>query len=299
MDLHHLRIFTEVYKQKSFSKAAEILLLSQPTVSEHIKTLEDELSCKLFDRLGRTIVSTRIADILYPRALNILEEVEKLRTEIVSIQGNIAGHIRIGASTIPGTYILPTLATEFQSRYRDISFEILIEDSKKITDMVLNHELIMGIVGAVMEPERLNYTPFVEDELVLASTGDIINKNTITVEELLRIPFVIREEGSGTRKTIEEHLLKKNTSINNLNIVAILGSTDSVKQAIKSSLGASILSRISIREELERGVLKETKIKGLEIKRDFSIITHKKRTLPPHYQALFEFITERSGVLSE
>ncbi len=299
MDVHHLKIFAEVYKQKSFSKAADTLLLSQPTVSEHIKTLEDELNCKLFDRLGRTIVPTKIADILYPKALNILDEIEKLRTEIVNIQGSIAGHIKIGASTIPGTYILPTLATEFKSRYKDISFEILIDDSKKITDMVMNHELIMGIVGAVMEPDRLNYTPFVEDELVLASTRDIINKDTIKVEELLRIPFVIREEGSGTRKTIEEHLLKMNISINDLNIVATLGSTDSVKQAIKSSLGASILSRISIKEELQRGVLKETRIKGLEIKRDFSIITHKKRTLPPHYQALFDFIAERSGILSE
>lgn len=299
MDLHHLKIFTEVYKQKSFSKAAEILLLSQPTVSEHIKTLEDELNCKLFDRLGRTIVPTKIADILYPKALNLIEEIEKLRTEIINIQGNIAGHIRIGASTIPGTYILPTLATEFKSKYKNISFEILIEDSKKITDMVLNHELIMGIVGAVMEPEKLNYISFVEDELVLASTKDIINKDSVTVEELLKIPFVIREEGSGTRKTIEEHLFKKNFSINDLNIVAILGSTDSVKQAIKSSLGASILSRISIKEELERGILKETTIKGLKIKRNFSIITHKRRTLPPHYQALFEFITENSVILSK
>ena len=294
MDIHHLRVFAEVYRQRSFSRAAETLLLSQPTISEHIKTLEEELNCRLFDRLGRTIVPTKVADILFPRAVNLIEALEKLHEEVANIQGRITGHIVIGASTIPGTYILPAIAAEFKSREESISFEIIIEDSRKITDMVLHHELLMGVVGARMEPEKLNYTPLVEDELILVSTDRIINSSSITIEELKTIPFVLREEGSGTRKTLEEYLLKRNLSLEDLNIVATLGSTDSVKQALKSSLGASILSRISVREEIERGVLKEVRIRGWRIKRNFSVITHRKRTLPPQYQALFEFMKNRS-----
>ncbi|GBE38488.1 HTH-type transcriptional regulator CysL [bacterium BMS3Bbin08] len=292
MDIQHLKIFISVYKNRGFSKAAVELHLSQPTISEHIKNLEFELGCKLFDRVGRTIIPTREAGIIYPKALQIIEDLEKLREELSHAGSNIKGQLILGASTIPGTYILPVMASEFKKLYPEVSFEIIIEDSRKITDMVLNYDLILGAVGAEMEPGKINYLPFIEDELILAAGEKVIPKNTISVKGLKDVPFILREEGSGTLKTMERFLNKKGIDIGELNVVAVLGSTDSVKQAIKSGLGASILSRIAIKDELTCGALKEIRIRGLKMKRSFYLITHKKRALPNPYNAFYNYLKD-------
>lgn len=290
MDIQHLKIFVSVYKNRGFSKASAALHLSQPTISEHIKNLEFELGCKLFDRVSRIIIPTREAEIIYPGAIQIIEDLEKLKEEISLSGRNIKGHLILGASTIPGTYILPVMASEFKKLHPEVSFEIIIEDSRKITDMILNHDLILGAVGAKMEQGKINYLPFIEDELILAAADTIIIKDSISVKDLLEIPFVMREEGSGTLKTMERFLNEKKVDIRELNVVAVLGSTDSVKQALKSGFGVSILSRVAVEDELNCGTLKEIKIRGLKMKRSFYLITHKKRTLPNPYNAFYNYM---------
>jgi DNA-binding transcriptional LysR family regulator len=290
MDIHHLRIFTAVYRHRSFSRASEELHISQPTISEHIKNLEMELDCKLFDRLGRSILPTREADILYPRSLRIVEDLQKITDAVSQDEDAIMGNFTIGASTIPGTYILPDLAARFKRKNPRVSFEIRIEDSKKITDLVVNHELLIGVVGAKMKPDKLIYRPFIEDELILASSEKVIKGDSIHLKNIVDVPFIMREEGSGTRKTMERFLSEKKLDINSLNVTAVLGSTDSVKQALKAGLGVSALSRVAIKDELRRGVLKEIRVKGLKMKRYFFIIRHKKRSLPNPYRAFHDFI---------
>jgi DNA-binding transcriptional LysR family regulator len=171
MELNQLKIFTAVYRNRSFTKAASELRLSQPTVSEHIKNLEGALGCRLFDRVSRRILPTREAEILYPEAIHIVEEADQLQERVRSSGGQIGGSLVVGVSTIPGSYILPQRAVAFPQQYPDVSFEILIDDSRRITDRVLNHELLVGIVGAVMEPDRLNDRPVFEDELILVAPG--------------------------------------------------------------------------------------------------------------------------------
>jgi len=286
MDIHHLKIFASVYKNKSFTRASEKLNISQPTISEHIKNLENSLDCRLFDRMGRTIMPTAEADVLYPKALQLLDDLERIQEEISATGGVIKGRILVGASTIPGAYILPRKAYTFKLQFPETVFEVLIKDSKKITEMVLNHDLLCGIVGARMESEKLNYTPLIEDELVLVADRDMgSKKKLIKAQELLSLPFLIREKGSGTRQTLENYLGKKNISSENLHIVATLGSTSAIKQALKAGLGVSILSRIAVQEELDRGILKEITIQGMKMKRRFFMISLKKRTLPPQYAA--------------
>jgi len=286
MDIHHLKIFASVYKNKSFTRASEKLNISQPTISEHIKNLENSLDCRLFDRMGRTIMPTAEADVLYPKALQLLDDLERIQEEISATGGVIKGRILVGASTIPGAYILPRKAYTFKQQFPETVFEVLIKDSKKITEMVLNHDLLCGIVGARMESEKLNYTPLIEDELVLVADRDMgSKKKLIKAQELLSLPFLIREKGSGTRQTLENYLGKKNISSENLHIVATLGSTSAIKQALKAGLGVSILSRIAVQEELDRGILKEITIQGMKMKRRFFMISLKKRTLPPQYAA--------------
>jgi len=285
MDIHHLKIFASVYKYKSFTRASEELHISQPTISEHIKNLENSLDCRLFDRLGRSIMPTAEAEVLYPKALQIIDDLELLQEEVTAASTMIKGKLVIGASTIPGTYILPGVAYSFKKQHPDVAFEILIEDSARITNMVLQHELLCGIVGARIVSDKLDYTPLIEDELVLVATPKVLNQKTITLEKLTNIPFLQRETGSGTRQTFENFLEKNNRTSQNFNIVAPLGSTSAVKQAAKAGLGAAVISRMAVQEALDSRVLKEVRINNLKIRRNFYLVRQEKRTLPPQYMA--------------
>ncbi|MEK6196730.1 MAG: selenium metabolism-associated LysR family transcriptional regulator [Desulfobacterales bacterium] len=288
MDIHHLKIFIAVYKNKSFTKASEKLHISQPTISEHIKNLEKSLDCKLFDRLGRSIMPTAEADILYPKALQILDDLDQIQEDISAAGTGIKGKLIIGASTIPGAYILPRMAYTFKKQYPDVAFEILIEDSGKITNMVMQHDLFFGIVGAKMPSEKLDYEPLIEDELVLVATSKLLPQKTITLDKLPSIPFLQREIGSGTRQTFENFLKKNTITTTNFNIVATLGSISAVKQAVKENLGASVISRIAVQEELDSNILHEIPIINMKMKRKFYLVLQKKRTLPTQYAAFCE-----------
>ena len=285
MDIHHLKIFVSVYKNKSFTKASEKLHISQPTISEHIKNLEKFLDCKLFDRLGRSIMPTAEADVLYPKALQIIDDLDQIQEDISAARTGVKGKLIIGASTIPGAYILPRIAYTFKKQYPDVAFEILIEDSGKITNMVLQHDLFFGIVGAKMISDKLDYEPLIEDELVLVATPELLPQKTITLDKLRSIPFLQREIGSGTRQTFENFLKKNTITTNSFNIVATLGSISAVKQAVKENLGASVISRVAVQEALDNSILHEIPIINMNMKRKFYLVLQKKRTLPTQYAA--------------
>jgi len=281
MDIHQLRVFASVYKNRSFSRASEELHLSQPTISDHVKTLEETLNARLFDRLGRTIAPTKEALLLYPKAVELIEKLDAIRVSMKYSKEDAQGDIIIGASTSPGTYIIPRLTSEFRSLYPGVSFQVLIDDSKAITRQVLEHQILMGLVGARTEVKSLSFAPFMEDEIVFVGREELVpDKSQLAPEELKGLPFILREDGSGTRKTMEHYLSELDLPLEKLNVLGMLGSTAAIKEALKSGLAISALSRIAVAEELETGVLKEIKVRGLKMTRNFYVVTHKKRTLP-------------------
>jgi DNA-binding transcriptional LysR family regulator len=290
MDIHHLRIFVSVFRHKSFSKASEELYLTQPTVSDHIKTLEEELSCRLFDRLGRSIVPTREADALYTHAVEIIEKADLLKGIIGQIKKEVSGELVIGASTIPGTYLMPSVIASFRKIHPSTTFQIIVSDSKDIVGKVLRHELLIGIVGAKLTNHQIHYVPFMQDELIAVASPTLMKDGLITLQDLISIPMVLREEGSGTRREVERILENKGVALEEIKIAGVFGSTDAVKQAVKAGLGISIVSRFSVADELKYKVLKEIKVKDVQMKRNFYIVTHKKRTLPLAYNAFLEYI---------
>ncbi|HEB51043.1 MAG TPA: LysR family transcriptional regulator [Desulfobulbus sp.] len=265
-------------------------------MSEQIRSLERRLECRLFDRLGRSIKPTRHAEILFPKAMAILEDIRRLEQELLVEADNVSGELILGASTIPGAYILPRIATNFKADHSQISFEIRIADSGEVIDSVLNHDLLIGIVGTRISSTSLNFFPFVEDELVLAASARRELPSSVSLQQLAELPFLLREQGSGTRKTLEEYGLKNGFGLDQLNVVAVLGSNAAVKEAIKEDLGVSILSSISIRDELRCGRLQKIRIQGMTLKRSFYITTLKKRTLPNLYTVFLETLcSQRSS----
>lgn len=293
MDIHQLRIFASVYRNRSFSKSSKELNISQPTISEHIKNLEHDLGCSLFDRLGRSIIPTSEAELIYPRAIRLEEDLDQIKEVLVMGSKQIQGQLTIAASTIPGNYILPVIAARFKRRYPDVSFEIRIGDSYKVASAITNHEILFGIVGASMGKQAVEYTPFLEDELVFTGAEKFLGNGMDF--DIYSLPFLLRESGSGTRKTMEKWLTRMGIDPARLNIVAVLGSTDSVKQGLKAGLGVSIVSRRAIQEELDSGALITRPLDGDPMIRSFYIITHKKRSLPPQYQAFRNFLKEKTA----
>ena len=257
-------------------------------MSEHIQNLEARLNCRLFDRLGRSILPTAEAEILYPRAIAILEDLQRLEEEIAVTGKSICGKLLLGAGTIPGAYILPGLAAAFKVDFPEISFEIRIDDSASIVAAVASNELLLGVVGAKITSPKVQFQPFAEDTLILAAAQDNPVAAEITLEQLRHLPFIVRERGSGTRKSTESLLARQQQSLDKLNICATLGSSAAVKEAIKANLGISILSRLAIADELASGKIKEIRIPELTMKRHFYIVTPSRRTLPRAYQ---EFLT--------
>lgn len=292
MDVHQLRVFVSVFKNRSFSKASEELYLTQPTISNHIKTLEEELGCQLFDRLGRTIIPTKEAEVLYSHALEIMEKARSIKELIGHMKKEISGELVIGASTIPGTYLLPSIMAGFVGKYPSVSFQILISDSREIVEKISRHELLMGIVGARLANSQIAYTPFLEDELIVVSSPSFIKHRQITLKELMNLPVLLREQGSGTRRETEKILEDRGISLDSIKIAGIFGSTDAIKQAVKAGLGISILSRLSVKDELRYGILKEIILSDAHMKRRFYIVTHKKRTLPEAYNLFLEHISK-------
>jgi len=294
MDINHLRVFSSVYKNKSFSKASEELNLTQPTISNHIKALEDELGCKLFDRLGRSIMPTKEAVVLYSHSTELIEKALELKEAISEVRKDVSGRIVIGASTIPGVYILPKIISGFQKRYPSISYQILISDSGGIIENVMNHDLLLGIVGAKLSNEHVEYISYIDDELIAVSAPSVVNNNKMTLQEFVKYPFILREEGSGTRRETEKFLERKGITIDKLHINGIFGSTDAVKQAVKAGLGVTILSKYSVEDEINYGILRKIDLANINIRRRFYIVKHKKRTLPKAYETFLEYVISSS-----
>jgi len=285
-----------VYKNKSFTKAAEQLYTSQPTISEHIHNLESRLDCKLFDRLGRSIIPTIEAELLYPRALAILEDLRKLADDLTAVGKTVSGELIVGASTIPSAFILPKIAASFKEIHADISFEIRTYDSTQVVNSVLNNELLLGIVGAEIASPKLHYHPFREDDLVLAASVDRKINQRITTGTLMELPFILREEGSGTRKSLEKHMETRDLTIDQLNTCAILGSSTAITEAIKSDLGVSILSRHAIDDAVKHNRIQIIDIVNMQMTRKFYTVTVKKRSLPHHYQEFLKYLLPSESI---
>lgn len=290
MDLHHLRVFVSVFKHRSFSKASRELSLTQPTISDHIQNLERDLNCRLFDRLGRTILPTKEAEVLNLHAAEVLEKAAALREAIGDIRKELEGRLVIGASNIPGNYLLPSLVASFYEKFPLVSFQVTISDSRRIVEKVATHDLLMGIVGSQIRNTQLAYVALMEDDLITVASPSLTPATQMSLEGLLNYPILLREEGSGTLGETEKILHERGLSLDAFRVAGIFGSTEAVKQAVKAGLGISILSRMAVTEDLQSGTLREVRIMGGQMKRKIFLVTNKKRTLPLAYRVFQEHV---------
>jgi DNA-binding transcriptional LysR family regulator len=292
MDLWQLHIFCKVVEHKSFSKAGKAVHLSQPTISSHIRDLENHFGCRLIDRLARQAAPTKAGELLYAYARRLIALREETETALAEFQGRIKGRLVIGGSTIPGTYILPRLVGDFTRTHPETTVALRIGDTDRIIQETLEGKIEFGIVGAKSKDKRIAQEKVIEDEmrLIVPAAHPWADQESIPVKRLLAEPFICRERGSGTLKSIQICLARKAVSMEAFTIVAEMGSTEAVCQGIKNGVGISILSTLAVAEDLQAGRLKALSLEGIDLKRAFYLTTHKSRSPSPLCKAFLKFI---------
>lgn len=295
MDLWQLHVFCKVVDLESFSKAGKVVHLSQPTVSSHIKDLEDYIGCRLIDRLPKKAGPTKAGELLYGYAKKLLSLRDEAESALAEFQGAIKGRLVMGGSTIPGVYILPQFIGTFTQMYPDVTISLVLGDTESITSGTIEGDIEFAVVGARIEDNRIIQEPLIQDEMriVVPATHPWANKKSVSVGMLQKEPFIIREKGSGTLQSIQERLLQKGHHIEELNIIAEMGSTEAVCQAIKAHAGISILSTLAVTEELKNGRLRALDIKGISLKRRFYMTRHRQRTPSPLCKTFIEFLKKK------
>ena len=296
MDLWQLHIFRKVVELASFSKAGESIHLSQPTVSSHIKDLEKHFGCPLIDRLSRCAVPTKAGELLYSNATRILAMRDEIENIMAEYQGQYRGGLRIGASTIPGGYLLPKIIGGFNRDYPNIQISLLIGDSKEIVQKVLAGDIEIGFVGAHYESPHLHETAFTNDELKLVVYPEHpwADKLSVEIEALCQEPMIVREAGSGSLHVLTSALKNKGLNLEkDFHIVAEIGNTVGIIGAIKNRVGVSVLSTRAIENELKHGELVALDLQNFELHREIYLVVDQRRTRSPLARAFHHFISSK------
>ena len=296
MDLWQLKIFCSVIEHKSFSKAGEVIHLTQPTVSSHIKELETHFGTQLVDRLARHTLPTKAGELLYEFAQRLLILRDETESAMADFLGKMKGRLVIGGSTIPAGYLLPQLMGDFTSLYPEVQVALKVGDTTEMISQLIAGQVEIVMVGARSDDSRLDQKEFIRDELQVVVPVDHpwAQRSRISLSELMTVPYITREPGSGTLKSLEQRLRQSKCSINDFNIVAEMGSTQAVRQGIKNKIGVSILSAIAVADDVAIGSLKTLSIEGIDLTRSFYLTTHKQRSPSPLCQSFTTFLLGKS-----
>ena len=301
MDLRRLEVFVKVAELGSFSRAAEALFLTQPTVSEHVRALEEDLGVQLLDRLGRGAAPTPAGQLLLGYARRILMLTREARQAVDRFQGRLFGELVVGGSTIPAEYILPALIGQFKTKYPDISISLRVGASQQVNEWVEEGRVEIGIVGARPGGRALIARELMADRMVIVVPADHpwSRRESVTLAEVRAEPLVLRERGSGTREALERALAEAGTDLAAFRVAGEMGSTQAVKQAVRAGIGVTLISKLAVEDECRARLLVCLHVRDLEVRRSFHLVTHRDRSRSPLAQAFLEFVepqfTERAS----
>lgn len=292
MDFRQLETFVMIARLKSFSKAADCLFLTQPTISNHIQNLEKELDSILINRSNKNITLTKAGEVLFSHAMDILNKREQALFSLGMFKGKIEGTLGIACSTVPEQYILPSLLNGFHKIHKDVSFNLFHYDSQQVVDAIVDGELDFGFVGAKDDMKQLHYIDIMEDKLVLIApyTSKYSSMEQIPLRVLTQEKMILREKGSGTRKILEDTLKKHNIPIESLHVVAYMESTEAIKQCVRKGLGVTIISELAVQDEIKYNLVKKIDIEHVNITRKFYFVYNRFRSLSPLAETFKEFV---------
>ena len=290
MDLRHLETFVKIAELNSFTKAAEELYITQPTVSKQIVDLEGYFGVRLIDRTKRQVILTRAGEILYKYGKDFMALRKETIDALEAFKGLKKGTVIVGASTIPGIYILPQVLNTFREQYNGIRIKLIVSDSKDVMEKMEQGFIDVGFVGSRDTTKKLEFRKLIEDTIVFIAPRGY--PTSIDIEGLKKYPFIMREQGSGTRNFF--HLALKKIGINSLTdlqVVAELTDTEAIKEAVKSGMGISCISKMAVNVDISQGHVTTVRVEGMDdLRRSFYVISRKGRSLLPQVKALIEII---------
>jgi DNA-binding transcriptional LysR family regulator len=296
MTLRQFEVFLAVARARSFRRAADMLHLSQPALSQHVRELEGALGARLFDRLGRAVHLTEAGRILEDHATRLFATLTDAQHAIAELQGLDRGTLAIGASTTPGIYLLPGVLGVFRQRHPGIAVTLQMGNSEQIESLVRAGELDLGLIGdRGRSPVEESLAASLTDELMLVvgAAHAWARRRDIRPEELAIQPLLVREPGSGTRQVTERALAGAGVPYR---AGMVLEHTEAIKRGVVAGLGVAFLSIHAVRQELATGQLHALRVRGLRIKRHFHLIHHRRRQLSAAARALMELLsTTASG----
>ena len=278
MEDHKLRVFCAVAETKSFSKASELIHLTQPAVSLQIQAMEELYETRLFDRSGNAINLTPAGEVLYRRAKEILGLYAEAQRSISEITGAIKGSLSIGASSTIGNYLLPTIISSFKKKVPQVNISLVVNNTKTITERLNAGQTDIALVEGDESKQRFTVETLIDDEMVviMSPAHPWAERRNVPAIELTKEPIILREEGSGTRQVILKYLDDHGIKQDQLKIALVMGSTEAIKGAVEEGIGVSIVSAWAARKALKHGLLKATTFKDLKFHRNFSIISPKR-----------------------
>ena len=279
MNLRNIKIFLTVAEAKNMSKAARILYMSQPAISQSISELEQEYGCKLFIRNHKNLEFTYAGLVFSEYAEKIISLADDLKLKMSEIADSRLGHLNIGASTTIGIYIMPEIMAEFKKTYPQINLSLIINNSDVIEQMVLDYKLDVGFVEGENYAPELDCHPFLDDSLCLICSNEHHwikeQKTTVSAGDFSKETVIFREKGSGTRK-ITEHIF--NCEHIHPAYIHEMQNTEAIKNSVKNNLGITFISQLCIIEELKDNKFQNINFIGNHsLKRSFSIITQKNK----------------------
>lgn len=287
MDFKQIEAFINVAKFKSFSKAATSSFLSQPAISSHIASLEKELIVQLFDRTSKEVLLTPAGESFLKYAIDILNTRDRAISHLANFNETISGKLRLAASTTPCNTIVPSLIKEFHTLYPDVSFDVTEQSSGEIINNIIKFDCEIGIVGELVNDEKIKSYKLLNDDLVVISPPDFNLPDSINIESLFKYKFILREEGSATRKTFEDALKKGGLDTSNIDVHFEVNNLDTLFQFVKNGVGISIVSKHVFRDYISLGLIKESYIENLPLVRSIYLVMSSKRTLTPTAKAFF------------
>lgn len=288
-DLKQLRSFLEVLNENSFTRASRKLRVGQATVSHHIGLLEKVLGVKLIDRTAHGIAVTEEGKLFRAYCEKVFRDIEDLRSELSA--GALAGVTTIAASTIPSAYLLPGVLAEAKKKFPGIAYRLAVADSREAVEMVKEGGADAGIVGTEYRHPSLVFTPVCRDDIVLIAPGGYPAR--VKIQDLVSMPFIIREQGSGTRRAYEESLAGRGILPSALQSVMECSTTEAIKESVAAGLGVSFVSRLAIAREIKAQAFHVIAVDGLAIKRSFFFVHSGIRRLQRPGELLLELLIER------
>jgi DNA-binding transcriptional LysR family regulator len=301
LNLSEMQVFTVAAETENFSEAARRLQISQPAVSQHIRSLENYLEVDLFLRSGRGVALTDAGEILLPLARELLDLSRRIEEMMRSLDGQVAGHLVIGCTTTAGKYMLPLAAAVFSQHHPNVQVTIEMCNCASIVNPLLAREVHLGISSTKIVHRDMECQPFFTDHVVLVVPADhpFAHRSCVPPAELLDQSFILQEEGSSTCRIVQEGLAGQGLSLDQLQVVMVVGNAEAIEMAVEHGLGIAFISRLAARHGLELGRLVEVPVERLHLERLLYVVRNSRCVKMPAEIRFWDFVREQREKLAK